>query len=78
MATTEMRDPCQDPQRGDIVRATAFTNNRERHVTVRRNDTVRYTLVTREKSEPQNCSIQAWRQWCTHQANRVIVIKTGD
>ena len=64
-----MRNPFDDPQRGDILRLADY--GRERHVTSREtsshDDIVRYKIVTRFKEgETRHCSVKAWQRWCAH------------
>lgn len=68
-----MRDPKIDPQPGDIVRATQFKNERERHVIARRGGDVDYLAVTSANSVQKNCWISTWQSWCAPPA--VVVIQ---
>lgn len=70
------RDPKIDPQNGDIVRATQFKNERERHVAGRRGNHVDYLAVTAKKTVQKNCWITTWQDWC--RINKVDVIQTAN
>jgi hypothetical protein len=58
------RDPKTDPQTGDILRATIYTNGRERHVTGRLGSRVLYEAVSPTNRRVRQCTLRMWREWC--------------
>lgn len=70
------RNPKLDPRAGDIVRATQFKNERERHVIARRGGDVDYYAVTPQKTVQKNCWISTWQSWCAPEA--VVVVQRGN
>lgn len=69
------RDPRIDPRAGDVVRASRFKNNRERHVVARHAGDIAYSAVTATKSVRKTCWITTWQDWC--KKHGVDVIQVG-